>query len=176
MARVAPFREPKIATLSPNTRGILMKNYSSANLRTVMVTCAAVFAAVASPARAEWSYGGGEGSSYAFTTDGGFVDGSYSNGMMFYCPDDGNPCELRVTVNGETPQPRAIVTFAFSNGQAVQRLAEEINGGMPQISWEGEVLEGLLSQDSVAVSIGNDAGYAFSLSGSSSAIRRAMHN
>lgn len=133
-------------------------------------------ATVASAASANWRFDGGEGSYYAYVTDGGFVDGTYQNGLMFFCPDDGNPCLFYVTINGQLPQPPVVVSFSFSNGQTVQRLAEP-DGGSDKavIGWEGDVLANLLSQDTVAVSIGSGPSHTFSLSGSSSAIERAMN-
>lgn len=93
---------------------------------------------------------------------------------MFFCPDDGRLCEFYVTIDGETPQPNVVVTLAFPDGQTFQRLAEEVNGGRPQIDWEGEILRSLMAQDSVTVSIADGPGQRFSLAGSAAAIQRAM--
>lgn len=129
----------------------------------------------AGPALADWRYDGGEGSYYAYTTDGGFVEGSYRNGLMFFCPDNGRPCELRVTINGQVPEPRVVVSFAFPDGNTIQRVAEEVDGGPTQIGWEGGLIENLESQGSVTVSVGDRQGHTFSLGGSSNAIRQAMN-
>jgi hypothetical protein len=131
-------------------------------------------ALTAGTAWADWRFEGGEGTYYAFITDGGFVEGSYKNSLMFFCPDDGRICELYVTIDGETPQRNVVVTLAFQDGQTFQRLAEEVNGGRPQIDWEGEILRSLIAQDSVTVSIGDGPGHRFSLAGSTAAIQRAM--
>lgn len=128
----------------------------------------------ASPAWADWRFEGGEGSSYAFETDGGFVEGSYKNGMIFSCTGDNSPCKLRVVINGKKPQPNAVVTFVFSDGITVKRLAEEVAGDEPQIGWEGDIMDGLKSAGSVKVNIGDSPGHSFALTGSSDAIRRAM--
>lgn len=151
-----------------------MKNWIIAPSVRCMVVLFAFVAA--SPVMADWRYDGGEGSYYAYITDGGFVDGTYQNGLMFRCPDDGNPCTFYVTVNGELPQPPVVVTFNFSNGQIIQRLTEPDGGAEKAvIGWEGEVLANLMSQDSVTVSIGQRPSYTFSLSGSAGAIQRAMN-
>lgn len=136
---------------------------------------AASAAFLANPARAEWRFDGGEGSYYAYTTDGGFVEGSYKNGLIFFCPDDGNQCDFYVTINGETPQPRAVVTFAFTSGKIIQRMAEEIVEGAPVIGWQDGLLDELLSQDSVSVSIRDGARHQFSLRGFKQAIGQAMN-
>lgn len=143
---------------------------------TITFSVAVGIALLTSPAFAEWQFSGGEGSSYAFTTDGGFVDGSYKNGLMFFCPDDGNSCELYVTINGQIPQPPVAVTFAFSDGQTVQRLAEPVGGQERSvIGWQDGLLEKLLSESSVTVSIENGPSHTFSLSGSTTSIRQAMN-
>jgi hypothetical protein len=156
-------------------REVSMKNSIWTGVKKAGLLAATLAALQASPAFAGWLFEGGEGFSYAYATDGGFVDGSYQNGLMFFCPDDGNPCEFRVTVNGAMPQPMVVVSFVFSDGKTVQRRAEEINGGVPQIGWQDGLMEELLSQDSVTVSIADGTSHTFSLTGSSKAINRAMN-
>ena len=122
----------------------------------------------ATAAHAEWQYTGGEGTYYAYTTDGGFIDGTYQNGLMLFCPSDGNFCQFSVVINGETPQPPAIVSFAFDNGQLVERITESVAGGDPEVGFEGELQEALMSNNSVT------GQYTFSLKGSSAAIAEAV--
>jgi hypothetical protein len=136
---------------------------------------AATFAVLAaSPAFAEWRFDGGEGSYYAYTTDGGFVDTSYQNGLRFFCPEGTTPCSFFVKVKGATPDHRVVVSFVFSDGKIVQTLAEQIDNGEPEINWQDGLLEELLLQDSVTVSIKDGPSHTFSLIGSTKAIRRAM--
>ncbi|MEL6529590.1 MAG: hypothetical protein AAFQ27_06480 [Pseudomonadota bacterium] len=130
-------------------------------------------------AQSIWQSGGGEGSHYAYVTDGGFVESSYQNGIMLFCPDDGRKgrsCELRVKVDGELPRARTAVTFEFSDGLQITRLAESVSGGKPQIGWEweGQLITALRSQSSVVVSIADGPKHTFTLRGSSGAIRKAM--
>ena len=70
------------------------------------------------PAVAEWQFEQGEGQLYAYTTDGGFVQGSYQNAMFFFCQDGLGYCELSITIDGKQPQPRDIATFTFDDGSS----------------------------------------------------------
>lgn len=151
----------------------------------MLTLCAAVTCSV--PASANWNYEASEGGYYAWSTDGGFVENSFKNGLFLQCPDispaDLNPgdnrhrsilCEFRVTLDGQIPRPPAIVTFAFDDGTVIQAITERIQGRRPQIALEGELLDAMLAKKSVVVSANGLEAYEFSLSGSSSALRQAM--
>jgi len=107
----------------------------------------------ATTAHADWLYEGSEGSSYAYTTDCGFVDGSYQIGLMFFCPDDWNPCEFRVAIQGQTPRPPVVDSFTFSDGQTVERLSESVGGGKPQVGWDEILVDKLMSDSSVVMTV-----------------------
>ncbi len=139
------------------------------------------------PAYAAWSYEASEGGHYAWSTDGGFVESSYQNGLTLFCPDlkpsDLNAsdnrhrsvlCEFSVTLNGEKPEAPAIVSFRFDNGETIQRQSERVQGSQPQIALEGRLLELMLQQSRVTASVRSGAEYTFSLKGSSAALRGAM--
>ena len=130
----------------------------------------------AEAAWAEWQFVGGEGSYYAFISDGGFVEGSYRNGMTLFCPDDGrNICDFRVLIDGQTPQPPVVVSFEFPSGKVVTRLAEAPGGIRPVVGWEEELQSSLMSESQVTVSIDDGPSHTFTLDGSASAIRQAMN-
>lgn len=142
---------------------------------------------LSSPAYAEWQHEANEGGNYAWITDGGFVEGSYQNGMSLFCPDaepaDFDPsdrrhrsvlCEFRVTLGGEMPRPPAIVSFRFDNDAVVERVSERVRGGKPQIWLGGELIELMLSRKSVTISDKNGARHTFSLTGSAKALRNTM--
>lgn len=138
----------------------------------------AVLFSFATSAQAQWQYEPpSEGNAYAWTSDGGFVDDSYQNGMMFICPPpeaEGLFCRLIVTINGQRPRPPAAVTFEFPDGEKLQRITERVGGGTPQVGWDPRLIEKLRSQSNVTVSFGDHPGHTFSLGGSSQAIGRAM--
>lgn len=138
--------------------------------------CTMTASLLAGTASAEWNYVHGEGTYYAYVSDGGFVEGSYSNGMMLFCPDDGRKiCEFRVLIEGQTPEPPVVVSFDFPSGRTITRLAEAPGGIEPVVGWEEELQRALMSESQVTVSIDNGPSHTFSLQGSASAIRQAMN-
>jgi hypothetical protein len=135
-----------------------------------------LMASFAGAASAEWQFVGGEGSYYAFISDGGFVEGSYRNGMMLFCPDDGrNICDFRVWIDGQTPQPPVAVSFDFPSGRVITRLAEAPDGVSPVVGWEEDLQQALMSESQVTVSIDKGPSHTFTLDGSASAIGQAMN-
>jgi hypothetical protein len=139
-------------------------------------TLSVLMASFAGAASAEWQFVGGEGSYYAFISDGGFVEGSYRNGMMLFCPDDGRDiCEFRLLIDRQTPQPPDVVSFEFPSGKVITRLAEAPGGIRPVVGWEEELRSALMSESQVTVSIDNGPNHTFTLDGSASAIRQAMN-
>ena len=140
-------------------------------LKALLLSCLLAF--TASAANAAWQYSDGEGSYYAYTTDGGFVRGSYESGIVVHC-DDLNYCSLRVWIEGELPQLPVAVTFEFSSGRTISRLAEAPGGIDPVIGFDSDLRKALMTEDSVKVSVPNVGSYTFSLTGSSAAIKSAM--
>ncbi|MEM7701859.1 MAG: hypothetical protein AAF251_07970 [Pseudomonadota bacterium] len=141
-----------------------------------------VVLAISSPALAQWQYMDAEGAYYAWVTDGGFVEGSFENGLNLFCPDVSGPegqhrrvlCEFSVTIAGAKPTPPAAVSFTFSDGLVVKRRVEAVQGGPSQIALEGELLDRMLSDSGVTVAVASGESFTFSLEGSSHAIRKAM--
>lgn len=134
---------------------------------------ALLLALAASPAHANWLYNGGEGSYYAYITDGGFVDDSFENGLMVRCSDDSEYCTLRVWIEDKLPRPPAAVTFTFASGKTITRIAEAPGGIDPIVDFDKEMYDALRSEESVTVSVPRVGSYTFSLKGSSRALSQA---